>query len=95
MQWVGATLGVELACADPAPVTGTSRAVHVIAAIGFVGHNPALRALLAVLLDGRRSGLLNYGVASHPICTGLTRVRVAVSETIPTKPNKEGLNKRG
>lgn len=83
MQRVGPALGVELTGADPAPVTGTSRAVHVIAAVGLVRDNATLRALLAVLLDLRCRGLLNSGVAAHPVCTRLPRMRVAVGKAVP------------
>ena len=85
MQRIGSPLGVELAGADPAPITATSRAVHVVAALRLVGDNTALRALLAIFLDARCCGLLNDGVAARPIGAGLTNVRVAVGETVTEK----------
>ena len=87
MQRVGAALRVELAGADPAPVAAASRTVHVIAAIGFVRDNATLRAFLAVLLDLRCRGLLNSGVAAHPVRTRLPRVRVAVGKAVPATGN--------
>jgi hypothetical protein len=57
--------------------------VHVIAAFGLVRNDPAMRALLAVFLDGGRRGLLDRSVAAQPVCAGLTWVGVAVGETVP------------
>ena len=67
------------------PITATSRAVHVVAALRLVGDNTALWALLAIFLDARCCGLLNDGVAARPIGAGLTNVRVAVGETVTEK----------
>ncbi len=82
MQRIGSPLRVELAGAYPAPVAGAARAVHVVAAVGLVGDNTALRAFLAVFLDSRRRRFLNCCMAAHPICAGLAWMRVAVGETV-------------
>ncbi len=67
MQRVGSTLCIELACANPAPITSAPRAVHVIATLRFVCDDAALRTLLTVLLDDRCGSLFNHSMTASPI----------------------------
>ena len=83
MQRIGASLRVEFAGANPAPVAAAAGAVHVVAAVSLVRDDSALWALFAVLPYGRRCGLLNSGVIAHPIRARLAGMGVAMRETVP------------
>ncbi len=65
----------------------------MIATVRLVRNDTTLGTLLAVFFDSRCSGLFNYRMTSRPICARLTRVRVAMGETVPRKQVVRGIQK--